>query len=50
LRIWAIRRLEVTQHDSGEYPWKLATQTHTEISHESMKEYFKTQLNSEEAG
>lgn len=41
---WKLRNM--TQE---EYPWKLAAQTHAEISHKSMKEYFKTQLNSEEA-
>ncbi|BAZ09878.1 putative prophage protein [Calothrix sp. NIES-4071] len=40
---WKLRNM--TQE---EYPWKLAAQTHTEISHKSMKEYFKTQLASED--
>lgn len=41
---WKLRNM--TQE---EYPWKLAVQTHAEISHKSMKEYFKTQLENEEA-
>lgn len=41
---WKLRNM--TQE---EYPWKLAVQNNSEISHKSMKEYFKTQLESEEA-
>ena len=41
---WKLRSM--TQE---EYPWKLAVQTNTEIYHKSLKEYFKTQLESEEA-
>jgi uncharacterized phage-associated protein len=41
---WKLRNM--TQ---AEYPWKLAAHTSSEISQQSMKEYFKTQIESEEA-
>ena len=41
---WKLRKM--TQE---EYPWRLAAQKSTEISHQLMKEYFKTQIESEEA-
>jgi len=41
---WKLRNM--TQE---EYPWKLAAQNSGIITHQSLKEYFKTQLNREEA-
>jgi uncharacterized phage-associated protein len=41
---WKLRNM--TQE---EYPWKLAAQNSATITHQSLKEYFKTQLNCEEA-
>ncbi len=41
---WKLRKM--TQEEE---PWKLAVQTNGQISHQSMKEYFQTQLNCEEA-
>lgn len=41
---WKLRKM--TQEEE---PWKLAAQTNSQISLESMQTYFKTQLNCEEA-
>ncbi|MEC4815508.1 MAG: DUF4065 domain-containing protein [Scytonema sp. PMC 1069.18] len=41
---WKLRNM--TQE---EYPWKLAVEKSGAISHQSMKEYFKTQIQCEEA-
>ncbi|MCW6052279.1 DUF4065 domain-containing protein [Lyngbya sp. CCAP 1446/10] len=41
---WKLRNM--TQE---EYPWKLASQNSGTITHQSLQEYFKTQLNCEEA-
>jgi uncharacterized phage-associated protein len=41
---WKLRNMA-----QEEYPWKLAVQKGGVISHQSMKEYFKTQLEREEA-
>ncbi len=41
---WKLRNM--TQE---EYPWKLAAQNSAAITHQSLQEYFKTQLNCEEA-
>lgn len=41
---WKLRNMT---HE--EYPWKLAAQNSGKISHQSLKKYFKTQLNCEEA-
>ena len=41
---WKLRKM--TQE---EYPWKLAVQNSATITHQSLQEYFKTQLNREEA-
>jgi len=41
---WKLRNMT---HE--EEPWKLAAQTSGQISHQSMKEYFKTQIDCEEA-
>jgi len=41
---WKLRNM--TQE---EYPWKIAAQNSGKITHQSLQEYFKTQLNCQEA-